>query len=339
MLPLWSYFVIDILIIAICCTGFYFAYYRIPRDLDSDNIVISKPSNTKSTASSSATSEASTSTASVDSSQTGSTPEESESESTDWAKKFADKFTSTVVSTSDSYTSPNISISVKQYTKGSSKSPITYYVADIYISKIECLQTGFAKDKYGVGYSENVLSMDARFNAVLTINGDYYGNGKSGVVIRNGIAYRNVADNSDICVLYYNGTMRTFLASEFDFNQAVQDGAYQAWTFGPALLDENGDSLTEFPTTRVTPKNPRSAIGYYEPGHYCFVLVDGRESGYSVGMTMSELSSLMKELGCKVAYNLDGGKSSAMTFNDAYANQPYDGGRAVSDCVFIKEPD
>ncbi len=334
-LPIWSYFVIDILVIAICCTGFYFAYYRIPRDLDSENIVISNPYAI--TTSKTTTSQAADSTSSVESgteSDPGTQPV-----GTEWAVKFADKFTDTVVSTNDTYTSPNVSITVRQYTKGSDRSLITYYVADIYISKIECLQSGFAMDKYGVGYTEDVLKMDARFNAILTINGDYYGNGRTGVVIRNGVAYRTTPDNSDVCVLYYDGTMKTYSANEFDFDKAVQDGAYQTWTFGPALLDENGNSLTEFPTSRVTPKNPRSAIGYYEPGHYCFVLVDGRDTGYSVGMTLSELSSLMKELGCKVAYNLDGGKSSVMTFNDTYANQPYEGGRTVSDCIFIKEPD
>lgn len=334
MLPLWSYFIIDAIVITICCTGFYFAYYRIPRELDSENIVISNPyKSTSSKAQSSQTSNSASSEVSLTESQPA------EPDSSDWAKKFADKFTSAVVSTDDTYTSPNISITVQQYTKGSGKSLITYYVADIYIARIECFQSGFAQNKYGVGYAEEVLSMDARFNAILAMNGDYYGNSKSGVVIRNGVAYRSTPNDADVCVLYYDGTMKTFTAGEFDFDKAVQDGAYQAWSFGPALLDENGDSMTDFPSSRVTPKNPRSAIGYYEPGHYCFVLVDGRDSDYSVGMTMAELSSLMKELGCKAAYNLDGGRSSVMTFNDKVANKPYGDGRPVSDCVFIKEPD
>jgi len=327
MLPLWSYFIIDALVIAICCTGFYFAYYRIPRELNSENIVISKPH--KPSVIEGATS--------ADADPSESEPAQESSE--DWAKKFADKFTSTVVSTENTYTSPNISITVEQYTKSDGRHLITYYVADIYIAKIDCLQCGFAKDKYGVGYAEDMLSMDKRFNAILAINGDYYGNSKSGVVIRNGIVYRSTPNDSDVCVLYYDGTMKTFTADEFDLEKAIQDGAYQAWSFGPSLLDENGESLTDFPTSRVTPKNPRSVIGYYEPGHYCFVLVDGRDSDYSVGMTMAELSSLMQELGCKVAYNLDGGQSSMMTFNDTYANQPYKGGRPVSDCILIKEPD
>jgi exopolysaccharide biosynthesis protein len=66
-------------------------------------------------------------------------------------------------------------------------------------------------------------------------------------------------------------------------------------------------------------------------------VVDGRQTGYSSGMTLASLSSLMDELGCSVAYNLDGGKSSVMTFEDAVANQPTEGGREVTDIVYVFE--
>ncbi|HAN20659.1 MAG: hypothetical protein A2Y15_04435 [Clostridiales bacterium GWF2_36_10] len=319
VLPLWSHFVIDLLCIALFSTSFYYINYRIPRELDGDFIVI--PRTTDTTINDNI----------LDNSQNTENLSE-------WAVKFSDKFTDTVIQTENSYTSPNVSITVTKHTKGSGDSLITYYVADIYITDINCLESGFANHKYGVGYSENLIDMDSNLNAILAINGDYYGNGQSGAVIRNGVVYRKNADNSDVCVLYYDGSIKTFSPDEFNIDQAIKDGAYQAWTFGPVLLDENENCLSDF-NSRVTPKNPRSVIGYYEPGHYCFVLVDGRQKGYSCGMKMSELSELMKELGCKAAYNLDGGQSSSMTFNDRIFNQPYDGGRAVSDCIFIKELD
>jgi exopolysaccharide biosynthesis protein len=170
------------------------------------------------------------------------------------------------------------------------------------------------------------------------MNGDYYGNGGNGVVIRNGEVFRSNTNGSDVCVLYYDGTMKTYSSQEFDVDQAIKDGAWQAWSFGPALLDDNGNSKTDFIADgHVMEVNPRSAIGYYEPGHYCMVVVDGRQSGYSSGMTLSGLSELFHKLGCTAAYNLDGGKSSAMTFDDSLVNQPSQGGREVSDCIMIKE--
>lgn len=43
----------------------------------------------------------------------------------------------------------------------------------------------------------------------------------------------------------------------------------------------------------------------------------------------------MSSLGCNVAYNLDGGKSSAMVYEGEYVNQPADGGRTISDIIYI----
>lgn len=81
--------------------------------------------------------------------------------------------------------------------------------------------------------------------------------------------------------------------------------------------------------------NPRTVLGYYAPGHYAVLVVDGR--GESAGLSLDELAGLCEELGFTLAYNLDGGKSSVMTFNDAIVNQPAGGGRAISDVIYIAE--
>ena len=80
-------------------------------------------------------------------------------------------------------------------------------------------------------------------------------------------------------------------------------------------------------------KNPRSAIGYFAPGHYCFVVVDGRQKGYSEGMSLDELASTLASLGCQTAYNLDGGATAMMVFQGKLVNQPTNGGRTSSDII------
>jgi exopolysaccharide biosynthesis protein len=77
-------------------------------------------------------------------------------------------------------------------------------------------------------------------------------------------------------------------------------------------------------------------IGYYEPGHYAFVIVDGRTKYYSEGMTFTEVSAFMAELGCKVAYNLDGGQSAQMVLEDNLVNMPANGGRRVGDIIYLE---
>ncbi len=130
--------------------------------------------------------------------------------------------------------------------------------------------------------------------------------------------------------------MKVMPGSAFSVEEAVENGAWQAWTFGPALLDSNGEILTEFASpSRIISANPRTAIGYYEPGHYCLVVVDGR--GESAGITLPQLSQLFHSLGCTAAYNLDGGNSSIMVWGNEVINNPSGGGRESSDALLIAE--
>ena len=250
------------------------------------------------------------------------------------SEKFADRYSDTVVVTEQSYTSPDISITVSEETLDDGK--ITYYLADIYVRDITCFQTTLAEDTYGTGYRDSIEEMASEGNALLAVNGDYYGNTTEGVVVRNGVIYRANPTDCDVCVLYQDGTMQVMPGSAFSVEEAVAEGAWQAWTFGPALLDADGSVLTSFASSsRIISANPRTAIGYYEPGHYCLVVVDGR--GESAGITLQRLSELFNSLGCKAAYNLDGGKSSIMVWQDEIINTPSGGGRESSDALLIAE--
>lgn len=246
-----------------------------------------------------------------------------------FTQKFPGKFTTGAVEkTATSYRSANISITMSQFADGT----IAYSVADIYVSDLQHFRTAFATGKYGRGLTDTVIAMAARSKAVVAISGDYYGIRDKGVVIRNGMLYRDVPFQ-DVLILNNDGSMQTFAANGFDINAVVKRGAWQGWSFGPMLL-QDGKPMTAF-NSNVTAANPRGAIGYYEPGHYCFVLVDGRQPGYSNGMTMKQLSQLFADLGCKVAYNLDGGQSAVLAFQGAIFNRPYQGGREISDIVCI----
>ncbi len=256
------------------------------------------------------------------------------SEEQPMAEKFSDRFTSEVVTTDSSYSSPDISITVSEQSALNGR--VKYYLADIYVRDIACFQTALAEDTYGSGFRDSVSDVALINNALLAVNGDYYGNTTEGVVVRNGVIYRANQTSNDVCVLYCDGTMRVMNGADFSVEEAVSDGAWQAWTFGPALLDANGNAVSSFSSSSfITGYNPRTAIGYYEPGHYCLVVVDGR--GESQGMTLAQLSALFESLGCRAAYNLDGGKSSVMVWQGEVCNDPTGGGRESSDALIIAE--
>lgn len=118
---------------------------------------------------------------------------------------------------------------------GSGKNKITYYVADVYTSNINCFRTYFGQNTYGTGYTEYLTSMSRDVHSILAMNGDSYCYNRqhtAGVLIRNGTLYRAEPTTSDVCILYKNGEMKTYSPDQFDLQQAMQDRAYQTWTFG-----------------------------------------------------------------------------------------------------------
>lgn len=270
-----------------------------------------------------------------------------------WKEKFADHFTDEIVATDTSYTSPNLSITLTYGSYDSGKSDtseggkhlkygtkISYVLADIYVADITCLQTAFAKDRYGVGFEEKLTDMSSRMQAVLAVNGDSYSNNRhrnSGTIIRNGVLYRAETTDMETCVLNWDGSLQIYGPGETDAQTLMDNGAYQSWIFGPSLLDENGKAKMDFTTwDYIRESHPRTAIGYYEPGHYCLLVVDGRQSS-SRGMFLGEMADLFESLGCSIAYNLDGGHCSFMTYRDTVANQPYKAEKTISDGIFFTE--
>ena len=272
---------------------------------------------------------------------------------TDWHKKFADKFTDHIVSTDTTYSSPDLSIQLTYHQYDTGKldkseagkhlaygTKTAYVLADVYIGDISCFQTAFAQDTYGVGNTEKLSDMSARLQSILAVNGDSYSNNRhrdNGTIIRNGVVYRAKQSDAETCVLNQDGTMDIYQPGQVDISLLKQKGAYQSWVFGPSLLDDNGKAKQDFLTRDyIRDSHPRTAIGYFEPGHYCLLLVDGRQSS-TRGMFLDEMSKIFEDIGCKKAYNLDGGHCSFMTFQGNVANHPYKPEHEVQDGIFITE--
>lgn len=211
---------------------------------------------------------------------------------------------------------------------------VTYFIADVWIRNIQEFKTAFAQNRYGHQVCEMPAITAKENKALLAVTGDYYSGKHQGLVIRNGELYRDSVAG-DVCVLYVDGEMATYSAEEFDLKGVLDRDIWQAWEFGPALLKE-GKAVEDFAdSSSIAGRNPRTAIGYYEPGHYCLVTVDGRSMNNSRGMRLTELAKLFETLGCKAAYNLDGGRTAQMLWAGEVINQPYKGGRECSDIIYF----
>jgi len=119
------------------------------------------------------------------------------------------------------------------------------------------------------------------------------------------------------------------------------DGATEAVGGFPDLIDGGqrvGDLEVGARPSFAAARHPRSAVGYdASTGQIWLVLVDGRQSPYSSGMTLPELTELFEALGTDEALNLDGGGSSALVLHGAPINRPSDatGERAVVNALAL----
>ena len=234
------------------------------------------------------------------------------------------------------YSDSNTSITLKRYRAYDSD----IYVADITVSDASALKTALANNTYGRNITDTTSDIADENNAVLAINGDYYGARQSGYVIRNSKLYRNTSGDRDALVIQKNGEFKFVSESETSAEQLLQDGALQVFSFGPVLLNNSEISVGENEEVGMAmASNPRTAVGYLGNNHYVFVVSDGRTSE-SAGLSLYELASFMKEIGVVDAYNLDGGGSSTMVFKGEIINNPTTNGhsnqeRAVSDIIYI----
>jgi exopolysaccharide biosynthesis protein len=128
-----------------------------------------------------------------------------------------------------------------------------------------------------------------------------------------------------------NGTTQGDALKSLNHGEEVQT----AWSFGwsgvmdliggiPQLV-KDGVVVATNCSDPLCSRNPRTGVGIRSDGKLLLVVVDGRQSGYSVGMTLLEFAKLFRYLGAVQAMNLDGGGSSTMVLNGAIKNRPSDG--------------
>lgn len=253
------------------------------------------------------------------------------------ANEVTKEITGKIVSTDTEYNDKNINITLKTYEENDT----SIYVADIIVNDSSYLKTAFANNQYGKNITAKTSQIAENMNAILAINGDYYGVQEKGYVLKNGIIYREISvSGKEDLVIYEDGTFEIINESDVTLEELKEEGAYNVLSFGPALI-ENGIISVEVndEVDKAMTSNPRTAIGIIDDNHYVFVVSDGRTSE-SEGLTLYELAQFMKDLGCETAYNLDGGGSSAMYFNGNLVNKPTTSGnkikeRSVSDIVYI----
>ena len=233
---------------------------------------------------------------------------------------------SSVASATTSNGSTSSSSASKITLKTYRENDTTIYVADIYLSEGQTIQSALANNTYGKNVTDLTSNMASNVGATIAVNGDYYGARTSGYSIRNGELLRSTkaSDDQEDMVIWSDGSMSIISEGDITAEQLLEKGAVQVLSFGPGLVIDSEiavDSNDE--VGKAMAENPRTAIGY-------------------TGLSLLELAKFMKNtLGVSQAYNLDGGGSSTMYYNGEVVNNPTTNGnkiseRAVSDILYVK---
>lgn len=220
---------------------------------------------------------------------------------------------------------------------------VVYFAVEIWLSDISQLRSAFSSDRFDAG-TEPVQDIAVRSDALVAINGDFATFNNGGIIIRNGELYRSNRSTRQLMVIDQNGDFHAYVTppenAEEVAAQFIEEGVRHTLVFGPVLVD--GGEAVPLPDSFIIntkgAKEPRTAVAQLGPLHYLFLVVDGRQPGYSRGVTLAQLQDLFLEHGAITAFNLDGGGSTTLCYKGNVLNEPANGGqRHVPDILYISD--
>ena len=168
-------------------------------------------------------------------------------------------------------------------------------------------------------------------------NGTGTGRLPYGFILRDGdyILGKDVGPDEDVDFVGFSKS-GNLIAGNYNKTQLKEMGAVEGITFGPPLIVDGKKMITEGDGGWGV--GPRTAIGQKKDGTVLFLVVDGRQPGYSLGATLRDVQDILYEQGCYIAANLDGGSSSTLFYNGSVVNKPADllGERMIPTTFIVK---
>ncbi|WP_223067056.1 phosphodiester glycosidase family protein [Paenibacillus caui] len=178
------------------------------------------------------------------------------------------------------------------------------------------------------GKGEKVSSMVQRLGAVAGVNAGGFddpkwkGNGFKpiGVVISQGKLYYNGLGNSDSTQIVGIDKQGKMIAGHYTLKELSDMNIQEAVTFKPRIIVNGKGQIKNHKDGWGIA--PRTAMGQREDGAIIFVIIDGRQPGYSIGADLYDVQNIMLEHGAVIAANLDGGSSTVLVKDGGIVNRP-----------------
>lgn len=220
------------------------------------------------------------------------------------------------------------------------------YDSDVYIAYIKVatpsqLRTAIAGNKLSSERTNFTTAIASNYNAVVAMNGDFYSMVATGYITRMGTEGREKPSKTmDLLWIDELGDFHIVPNGQDGQKAAMKEfkkdhDLINAFAFGPGLVVdgekvEMRDNLWEHGVY----DEPRAGIGQLDTLTYALVVVNGREKD-TAGVTIEEFADIMYQLGCKQAYNLDGGNSATLVFNGKIVNEKQADERKVLDIIYF----
>lgn len=205
------------------------------------------------------------------------------------------------------------------------------YIAKVKLFDPKVLKVVMGKDT--LGEKETTLDAVKRTGAILGINGGGFytetRDGKPyGIHIGNTVIDGKLVGvfnpyPPDLHFVGINRTGRVIGGIFYEEKDFLAVDPFQGVSFVPVLI-KGGVPRPIHPDWDET-KQPRTIMGEYANGDLIFIVVDGRQSDWSSGVTLEALLEKLADLGVKEGYNLDGGGSSTFVYDNEVLNRPSDG--------------
>lgn len=216
-------------------------------------------------------------------------------------------------------------LKVEIHRRSSAKPKMVWYEAEIWSAAGETFRMLANDEEHRMKSQDWPYKIARKHQSVFAMSSDYAQlriaqHKRVGILVRNGEIVsertlpknKGVFPNLDTLALLPDGDMQVFWSDEKKAKDYVAMGATDVLAFGPWLIRDgelNTKGLKKYGTGRA----PRAAIGMVEPGHYIALMAEGRHN-QSNGASITFMAEKLKELGCTVGFNLDGGQTSTMVF-------------------------
>lgn len=216
-----------------------------------------------------------------------------------------------------------------------------YTFSEVKVAHASQFRRFLSEGKYNSGILHTTTEMAASVNAVTASSGDYYGYRRIGIVVNDGLVYRDQGQLLDTCFIDDKGDLLFVYAREMDDKETIQkyvddNNIRFSICFGPVMIVDGENVVpARYNSGEIDKNYPRAALCQMDERHYVVVAAN-TEAPYYRMTTVEHFAQTLADMGVPRAYALDGGQTAAIVTDNTLINTvSYGAQREISDIIYF----